>query len=112
MAIDQRGAARSQRSNSGKISVQLIFLKPSEVDDVRTCRYIFIGSSNKRGNQMANKSYASSEMGDQSDANAGDPEFSKDFNSAYAKVPHLLSFLIAGREDLPRTRKHSFNIPG
>lgn len=34
---------------------------------------------------MANKSYASSEMGGEEDHN-GDPEFSKDFNSAYQKV--------------------------
>lgn len=36
---------------------------------------------------MANKSYASSEIGGESDVNGGDPEFSKDFNSAYQKVP-------------------------
>lgn len=34
---------------------------------------------------MANKSYASSEIGGDESHN-GDPEFSKDFNSAYAKV--------------------------
>jgi len=34
---------------------------------------------------MANKSFQSSEMGG-NDSHNGDPEFSKDFNSAYAKV--------------------------
>jgi len=33
---------------------------------------------------MANKSYASSEIGGESEqAHAGDPEYAKDFNSAY-----------------------------
>lgn len=32
---------------------------------------------------MANKSYASSEIGGGEDSHVGDPEFSKDFHSAY-----------------------------
>ena len=32
-----------------------------------------------------NKSYASSEVGNE-ESHAGDPEYSKDFHSAYAKV--------------------------
>ena len=32
---------------------------------------------------MVNKSYASSELGGGEDSHAGDPEFKKDFNSAY-----------------------------
>lgn len=39
---------------------------------------------------MANKSYASSEVGDQ-DLNPDDPEYAKDFQSAYAKVRGLIS---------------------
>lgn len=35
---------------------------------------------------MANKSYMSSEIGGGEDSHAGDPEYNKDFNSAYAKV--------------------------
>ena len=35
---------------------------------------------------MVNKSYQSSEIGGGEDAHAGDPEYAKDFNSAYAKV--------------------------
>jgi hypothetical protein len=42
-------------------------------------------SKKKGGNQMANKSYASSEIGGD-ESQVADPEFSKDFNSAYAKV--------------------------
>jgi|JI7StandDraft_1071085.scaffolds.fasta_scaffold433768_1 hypothetical protein len=34
---------------------------------------------------MANKSYASSDVGGD-ESHVADPEFSKDFNSAYAKV--------------------------
>lgn len=34
---------------------------------------------------MANKSYASSEIGGE-DSRYGDPEYSRDFNSAYSKV--------------------------
>lgn len=37
---------------------------------------------------MANKSYASSNVGDD-ESHYNDPEFSKDFNSAYQKVPTL-----------------------
>jgi hypothetical protein len=48
--------------------------------------YPNIGSAGKKGNMMANKSYASSEMGGQEEDHSGDPEFSKDFNSAYSKV--------------------------
>jgi hypothetical protein len=45
-----------------------------------------IGSSAKRGN-LANKSYASqSEIGGDEDPRVGDPEYNKDFNSAYVKV--------------------------
>ena len=40
---------------------------------------------------MANKSYASSEIGGGEDSHFGDPEFSKDFNSAYSKV---MSFVL------------------
>jgi hypothetical protein len=32
---------------------------------------------------MANKSYASSELGGGEDSHIGDPEFSKDFSKAY-----------------------------
>ena len=32
---------------------------------------------------MANKSYASSELGGEESRYGGDPEYSKDFNSAY-----------------------------
>jgi hypothetical protein len=35
---------------------------------------------------MANKSYASSEIGGGEESVHGDPESSKDFNSAYQKV--------------------------
>ncbi len=35
---------------------------------------------------MHNKSYQSSEMGNESQAYNDDPEYQKDFNSAYAKV--------------------------
>ncbi len=46
-----------------------------------------IGSANKKGGQMMNKSYASSEIGgEESRYGANDPEYSKDFNSAYSKV--------------------------
>jgi hypothetical protein len=38
---------------------------------------------------MANKSYASSEIGDESRYGQADPEFSKDFNQAYSKVGKL-----------------------
>ena len=40
---------------------------------------------------MANKSYASSEIGGGDEDHAGDPEFSRDFNSAYSKVYRYLS---------------------
>ena len=57
---------------------------------------------------MANKSYASSEIGGD-ESHYGDPEFSKDFNSAYQKVNHFpfKVYDIASWEDLLRTRKHS-----
>jgi hypothetical protein len=35
---------------------------------------------------MVNKSYQSSEIGGGEDTHTGDPEYAKDFNSAYAKV--------------------------
>jgi len=41
-----------------------------------------VESTSKKGNQMANKSYASSDVGGD-ESHLGDPEFSKDFNSAY-----------------------------
>jgi hypothetical protein len=40
---------------------------------------------------MANKSYASSEIGGGEESVNGDPEFSKDFNSAYQKVIELIN---------------------
>jgi hypothetical protein len=88
MAIDQRGAARSNRSYSGKIlPLLLTFLKPRKVEEVRAPNSLYLigGSSAKRGN-LANKSYASSEMGNQSEITGSAPENSKDFNSAYQKV--------------------------
>jgi hypothetical protein len=52
-----------------------------------------IGSSSKKGN-LANKSYASSEIGGEESHN-GDPEYSKDFNSAYHKVDQIkLNFIL------------------
>jgi len=45
-----------------------------------------VESTSKRGNNMANKSYASSELGGEESRYGGDPEYSKDFNSAYQKV--------------------------
>jgi hypothetical protein len=41
---------------------------------------------------MVNKSYQSSEIGGGEDAHAGDPEYAKDFNSAYAKVTIYLTY--------------------
>ena len=51
-----------------------------------------IDSKGKKGNQMINKSYQSSELGGGEDTHTGDPEYAKDFNSAYAKVmlPNML----------------------
>ena len=48
--------------------------------------YLCVESTSKRGNNMANKSYASSELGGEESRYGGDPEYSKDFNSAYQKV--------------------------
>lgn len=70
-------------------------------------------SAGKKGNQMVNKSYQSSEIGGGEDTHTGDPEYAKDFNSAYAKVSHTHELICAvGRKDLPRTRKHSSRILG
>lgn len=43
---------------------------------------------------MANKSYQSSEIGGD-ESHFGDPEFAKDFNSAYQKVRHPPFLILA-----------------
>ena len=45
---------------------------------------------------MVNKSYASSEIGGEESRFGGDPEYSKDFNSAYSKVKHCHLTIIVG----------------
>lgn len=42
---------------------------------------------------MVNKSYQSSEIGGGEDTHTGDPEYAKDFNSAYAKVKHYTKLI-------------------
>lgn len=50
---------------------------------------VILDSKGKKGNQMVNKSYQSSEIAGGEDTHTGDPEYAKDFNSAYAKVMHI-----------------------
>lgn len=73
-------------------------------ETVIDCCSPMLGSKSGRGNKMANKSFQSSEMGG-NESQWGDPEFSKDFNSAYAKVRRWILRITACWKDLPRAGK-------
>ena len=67
---------------------------------------MLVESAGKKGNQMVNKSYQSSEIGGGEDTHTNDPEYAKDFNSAYAKVSYhgcRHRICVVGRKDLSRT---------
>jgi hypothetical protein len=57
---------------------------------------------------MANKSYASSEIGgEDSRYGTNDPEYSRDFNSAYSKVYCASLPRVVGGKDILGTGQHS-----
>ena len=69
---------------------------------------------------MANKSYASSDVGGDESHYFNDPEHSKDFNSAYQKVNYLITLRdgvsnwlhVVGREDILGVGKHFTDFLG
>lgn len=60
------------------------------VSHYNTNNHSLIGSKSKRAKNMMNKSYNQSEVSMRTNINHDNPEKSKDFNAAYAKVSLIL----------------------